>query len=55
YFVNHNTSTTTWNDPRTGAPSDGNVVEERVTSDGRAYYVNHATQETTWTDPRVVT
>ncbi|ORY24944.1 hypothetical protein BCR33DRAFT_860041 [Rhizoclosmatium globosum] len=55
YFVNHNTSTTTWNDPRTGAPSDGNVVEERVASDGRTYYVNHATQATTWTDPRVGT
>ncbi|KAF7543166.1 hypothetical protein G7Z17_g10964 [Cylindrodendrum hubeiense] len=57
YFLNHNTRTTTWLDPRRhlkeiasgGKLPDG--WESRFTSDGHIYYANLNTQTTTWLDP----
>ncbi|RSM00829.1 hypothetical protein CEP52_008898 [Fusarium oligoseptatum] len=48
YFVNHNTKTTSWEDPR---PLP-NGWEARATPDGRAYYVDHNTKTSSWDDPR---
>ncbi|XP_077975149.1 NEDD4-like E3 ubiquitin-protein ligase WWP1 isoform X2 [Styela clava] len=56
YFVNHNTRTTQWEDPRT----QGMVNEEplppgweiRFTPEGVRYFVDHNKKETTFTDPR---
>ncbi|RTE80930.1 hypothetical protein BHE90_004561 [Fusarium euwallaceae] len=48
YFVNHNTKTTSWEDPRP-LPYGW---EARTTPDGRAYYVNHNTKTSNWDDPR---
>lgn len=47
YFVDHNTNTTTWNDPR--LPSGW---ETRRTTTDRVYFVDHNTRTTTWNDPR---
>ncbi|KAK2766077.1 neural precursor cell expressed, developmentally down-regulated [Arachnomyces sp. PD_36] len=49
YFVNHNTKTTTWEDPRDALPRDW---ETRRTESGRVYFANRATKRTTWEDPR---
>ncbi|KAL1835467.1 hypothetical protein VTJ49DRAFT_6671 [Mycothermus thermophilus] len=52
YFVDHNTRTTTWVDPRrqqyirTG-------WEMRLTNTARVYFVDHNTKTTTWDDPRL--
>ncbi|XP_078491561.1 NEDD4-like E3 ubiquitin-protein ligase WWP1 [Ciona intestinalis] len=56
YFVNHNTRTTQWEDPRT----QGMINEEpmpqgwemRFTNEGVRYFVDHNTKQTTFTDPR---
>ncbi|PPQ70016.1 hypothetical protein CVT26_013304 [Gymnopilus dilepis] len=69
YFVDHNTRTTTWTDPRRATqPPPSAVVrpvtnpnlgplpsgwEMRLTSTGRVYFVDHNTRTTSWDDPRL--
>ena len=68
YFVDHDSRTTTWVDPRRakyGRDSGGRVTgslgplpsgwEMRLTATARVYFVNHNTKETTWDDPRLTT
>lgn len=57
-FLNVNTKTTTWCDPRgvyfSGEPC-GHLPsgwECRQTSTGKVYYLDHITKTTTWVDPR---
>uniref|UniRef100_A0A671YN72 E3 ubiquitin-protein ligase n=1 Tax=Sparus aurata TaxID=8175 RepID=A0A671YN72_SPAAU len=67
FFIDHNTKTTTWEDPRLKIPvqqrrrasldpSDLGVLppgwEERVHTDGRIFYIDHSTT-TQWDDPRL--
>ncbi|KAI9446810.1 ubiquitin-protein ligase [Lactarius indigo] len=57
YYVDHNTRTTTWVDPRRqtiirlGPLPSG--WEMRLTSTARVYFVDHNTKTTTWDDPRL--
>ncbi|XP_056268364.1 E3 ubiquitin-protein ligase NEDD4-like isoform X2 [Pseudoliparis swirei] len=69
FFINHNTKTTTWEDPRHPKipvlmrkrpsldPSDLGPLppgwEERIHSDGRIFYIDHNTKNTQWDDPRL--
>ncbi|XP_059928323.1 E3 ubiquitin-protein ligase NEDD4-like isoform X3 [Gadus macrocephalus] len=68
FFINHNTKTTTWEDPRLKIPvqmrrrvsldpTDLGPLppgwEERVHSDGRIFYIDHNTRTTQWEDPRL--
>ncbi|TDH17110.1 hypothetical protein EPR50_G00004840 [Perca flavescens] len=68
FFIDHNTKTTTWEDPRIKIPvhmrkrpsldpSDLGPLppgwEERVHSDGRIFYIDHNTRNTQWDDPRL--
>jgi E3 ubiquitin-protein ligase NEDD4 len=62
YFVDHNTRTTTWVDPRRQqllrviSPAGGNLTVQpqmRLTSTARVYFVDHNTKTTTWDDPRL--
>jgi E3 ubiquitin-protein ligase NEDD4 len=64
YFVDHQTRTTTWYDPRrnlarpTAASNDAlgplpSGWEMRLTSTGRIYFVDHNTRTTAWDDPRL--
>ncbi|XP_039606409.1 E3 ubiquitin-protein ligase NEDD4-like isoform X7 [Polypterus senegalus] len=68
FFIDHNTRTTTWEDPRlkypvhmrTKAsldPSDLGPLppgwEERVHADGRTFYIDHNSKITQWEDPRL--
>ncbi|KAF8462478.1 hypothetical protein JB92DRAFT_2161777 [Gautieria morchelliformis] len=69
YYVDHNTQSTTWDDPRgTAAPAPRVLTHSRssrnlgplpsgwqmrMTSTGRFYYLDHNTQKTTWDDPRI--
>uniref|UniRef100_A0A3B5A097 E3 ubiquitin-protein ligase n=1 Tax=Stegastes partitus TaxID=144197 RepID=A0A3B5A097_9TELE len=68
FFIDHNTKTTTWEDPRLKIPvhmrrrpsldpSDLGPLppgwEERVHSDGRIFYIDHNTKTTQWDDPRL--
>ncbi|XP_061612593.1 E3 ubiquitin-protein ligase NEDD4-like isoform X3 [Phyllopteryx taeniolatus] len=68
FFIDHNTKTTTWQDPRptipvharsrpTLDPSDLGPLppgwEERVHTDGRIFYIDHNTKATQWDDPRL--
>ncbi|KAJ7761524.1 hypothetical protein DFH07DRAFT_815291 [Mycena maculata] len=71
YFVDHQTRTTTWVDPRrAGVPTaaapaatmaNANLGplpsgwEMRLTSTGRVYFVDHNTKTTAWDDPRAPT
>ncbi|TFK74857.1 HECT-domain-containing protein [Pluteus cervinus] len=68
YFLDHNTRTTTWFDPRFSAAAARSTVpppvrpiplpagwEERIDEDGKKYFVDHNTHTTTWIDPRVPT
>ena len=55
YFVDHNTRTTSWNDPRQTS-TNGDLPpgwEMRLTQNGRIYFVDHNTRTTTWEDPRL--
>ncbi|XP_026097426.1 NEDD4-like E3 ubiquitin-protein ligase WWP1 [Carassius auratus] len=56
YFVNHNTKTTQWEDPRTqGLPNEDPLPEGweiRYTREGVRYFVDHNTRTTTFSDPR---
>ncbi|XP_073671886.1 E3 ubiquitin-protein ligase NEDD4 isoform X2 [Paramisgurnus dabryanus] len=67
FFIDHNTKTTTWDDPRLKVPVQMRKVsldptdlgplppgwEERVHSDGRIFYIDHNTKVTQWEDPRL--
>jgi WW domain len=61
YFVDHNTKTTSWVDPRRSLGmqpvSDLGPLpsgwEMRITHTARIYFVNHNTHTTTWNDPRL--
>ncbi|XP_041839819.1 E3 ubiquitin-protein ligase NEDD4a isoform X2 [Melanotaenia boesemani] len=68
FFIDHNTKTTTWEDPRLKIPvhmerrgsldpSDLGPLppgwEERIHSDGRVFYIDHNTKNTQWDDPRL--
>uniref|UniRef100_A0AAR2IZS1 E3 ubiquitin-protein ligase n=1 Tax=Pygocentrus nattereri TaxID=42514 RepID=A0AAR2IZS1_PYGNA len=68
FFIDHNTKTTTWEDPRLKIPAhmrrrpslDPNDLgplppgwEERIHSDGRIFYIDHNTKTTQWEDPRL--
>ncbi|XP_073443110.1 E3 ubiquitin-protein ligase NEDD4 isoform X1 [Dendrobates tinctorius] len=70
FFINHNTKTTTWEDPRlripvqlrTRPPLDVSELgplppgwEERTHTDGRGFYIDHNTKKTQWEDPRLET
>ncbi|CAO2634374.1 E3 ubiquitin-protein ligase NEDD4, partial [Lemmus lemmus] len=68
FFIDHNTKTTTWDDPRSKIPAhlkaktpvdSSNDLgplppgwEERTHTDGRVFYINHNTKKTQWEDPR---
>ncbi|KAM4687357.1 NEDD4-like E3 ubiquitin-protein ligase WWP1 isoform 3-T4 [Discoglossus pictus] len=57
YFVNHNTKTTQWEDPRTqGSLQNEDPLPEgweiRYTREGVKYFVDHNTKTTTFNDPR---
>ncbi|XP_066540780.1 E3 ubiquitin-protein ligase NEDD4 isoform X2 [Hoplias malabaricus] len=68
FFIDHNTKTTTWEDPRLKIPAhmrrrpslDPNDLgplppgwEERIHTDGRIFYIDHNTKTTQWEDPRL--
>uniref|UniRef100_A0A674N4P4 E3 ubiquitin-protein ligase n=1 Tax=Takifugu rubripes TaxID=31033 RepID=A0A674N4P4_TAKRU len=68
FFIDHNSRTTTWEDPRLKYPvhmrnknsmEPGDLGplppgwEERVHSDGRTFYIDHNTRNTQWEDPRL--
>nr|XP_023673063.1 E3 ubiquitin-protein ligase NEDD4-like isoform X2 [Paramormyrops kingsleyae] len=68
FFIDHNSRTTTWEDPRLKIPahmrrrpmldpSDLGPLpagwEERLHSDGRIFYIDHNTKTTQWEDPRL--
>ncbi|XP_033022290.1 E3 ubiquitin-protein ligase NEDD4 isoform X3 [Lacerta agilis] len=68
FFIDHNTKTTTWDDPRFRIPAhmrrrtsldpaDLSPLppgwEERIHTDGRTFYINHNTKKTQWEDPRL--
>ncbi|KAE8636643.1 hypothetical protein XENTR_v10003065 [Xenopus tropicalis] len=68
FFIDHNTKTTTWEDPRlkfpvhmrTKASLNPNDLgplppgwEERIHGDGRTFYIDHNTKITQWEDPRL--
>ncbi|KAM6181399.1 E3 ubiquitin-protein ligase NEDD4 isoform 3-T3 [Erethizon dorsatum] len=69
FYIDHNTKTTTWEDPRLKIPahlrrkaplessSDLGPLppgwEERTHTDGRIFYINHNTKRTQWEDPRL--
>ncbi|XP_076147082.1 NEDD4-like E3 ubiquitin-protein ligase WWP1 isoform X2 [Alosa pseudoharengus] len=56
YFVNHNTKTTQWEDPRTQGLQNEEPLPEgweiRYTREGVRYFVDHNTRTTTFSDPR---
>uniref|UniRef100_A0A8C8ZN49 E3 ubiquitin-protein ligase n=1 Tax=Prolemur simus TaxID=1328070 RepID=A0A8C8ZN49_PROSS len=56
YYVNHNTRTTQWEDPRTQGmiqePALPSGWEMKYTSEGVRYFVDHNTRTTTFKDPR---
>ncbi|XP_042543591.1 E3 ubiquitin-protein ligase NEDD4 isoform X3 [Dipodomys spectabilis] len=69
FFIDHNTKTTTWEDPRLKIPAHlrgkssldppkdlGPLPpgwEERTHTDGRIFYINHNIKRTQWEDPRL--
>ncbi|XP_038606129.1 E3 ubiquitin-protein ligase NEDD4 isoform X5 [Tachyglossus aculeatus] len=68
FFIDHNTKTTTWEDPRLKIPAHlrrktstdpidlGPLPpgwEERTHTDGRLFYINHNIKRTQWEDPRL--
>ena len=48
YFIDHNTSTTTWKDPRP-LPKG---YRQGKSKNGKEFYINDISRRTTWTDPR---
>ncbi|KAM9183842.1 E3 ubiquitin-protein ligase NEDD4 isoform 1-T1 [Dugong dugon] len=69
FFIDHNTKSTTWEDPRLKIPAHlrgktsldpSNDLgplppgwEERTHTDGRIFYINHNIKRTQWEDPRL--
>ncbi|EDV26919.1 uncharacterized protein TRIADDRAFT_22479, partial [Trichoplax adhaerens] len=56
FFVDHNTKTTSWNDPRvTGQTALGPLPPnwEMRYSNGRPFYIDHKSRKTQWEDPRL--
>ncbi|KAI1235091.1 E3 ubiquitin-protein ligase NEDD4, partial [Lamprotornis superbus] len=68
FFIDHNTKTTTWEDPRLKIPAHPRRKtsldpvdlgplppgwEERTHTDGRIFFINHNTKRTQWEDPRL--
>ncbi|XP_048451901.1 E3 ubiquitin-protein ligase NEDD4-like isoform X9 [Rhincodon typus] len=68
FFIDHNSRTTTWEDPRLKYPVhlrtktslDPNDLgplppgwEERIHLDGRSFFIDHNTKLTQWEDPRL--
>ncbi|XP_062898745.1 E3 ubiquitin-protein ligase NEDD4-like isoform X5 [Mobula hypostoma] len=68
FFIDHNSRTTTWEDPRLKYPVhlraktslDPNDLgplpagwEERIHIDGRSFFIDHNTKITQWEDPRL--
>uniref|UniRef100_A0A8C5XNS2 E3 ubiquitin-protein ligase NEDD4 n=1 Tax=Microcebus murinus TaxID=30608 RepID=A0A8C5XNS2_MICMU len=69
FFIDHNSKTTTWEDPRLKIPAhlrgktslDSSTDlgplppgwEERTHTDGRIFYINHNIKRTQWEDPRL--
>ncbi|XP_069780101.1 E3 ubiquitin-protein ligase NEDD4-like isoform X5 [Narcine bancroftii] len=68
FFIDHNSRTTTWEDPRLKYPVhlrpkaslDPNDLgplpagwEERIHLDGRSFFIDHNTKITQWEDPRL--
>ncbi|XP_071478227.1 E3 ubiquitin-protein ligase NEDD4-like [Diadema antillarum] len=58
FFIDHNTRTTSWEDPRKQRHQDelGPLPtgwEMRVYTDGRVFFVDHTTKSTQWEDPRL--
>ncbi|XP_043845321.1 LOW QUALITY PROTEIN: E3 ubiquitin-protein ligase NEDD4 [Dromiciops gliroides] len=68
FFIDHNTKTTTWEDPRLKISAylrrktslDTTDLgplppgwEERIHTDGRVFYINHNIKRTQWEDPRL--
>ncbi|XP_008324290.1 E3 ubiquitin-protein ligase NEDD4-like isoform X6 [Cynoglossus semilaevis] len=68
FFIDHNSRTTTWEDPRLkypvhmrnkGSMEPGDLGplppgwEERIHTDGRTFYIDHNTKNTQWEDPRL--
>ncbi|XP_027696610.1 E3 ubiquitin-protein ligase NEDD4 isoform X4 [Vombatus ursinus] len=68
FFIDHNTKTTTWEDPRFKITAHvrrktsldtadlGPLPpgwEERIHTDGRVFYINHNIKRTQWEDPRL--
>ncbi|XP_061603837.1 E3 ubiquitin-protein ligase NEDD4-like isoform X9 [Phyllopteryx taeniolatus] len=68
FFIDHNSRTTTWEDPRLKYPvhlRNKNSMEpgelgplppgweERIHTDGRTFYIDHNTKNTQWEDPRL--
>lgn len=49
YFLDHNTKTTSWEDPRP-LPRGWELKKDKKT--GRIYFIDHNRKTTTWTDPR---
>lgn len=49
YFLDHNTKTTSWEDPR---PLPRGWEKRKDNKSARVYYVDHASKTTSWTDPR---
>uniref|UniRef100_A0A8C6PRD9 E3 ubiquitin-protein ligase n=1 Tax=Nothobranchius furzeri TaxID=105023 RepID=A0A8C6PRD9_NOTFU len=56
YFVNHNTRTTQWDDPRTQGMIKEHPLppgwEMKYTAEGVRYFVDHNSRTTTFNDPR---
>ncbi|GJJ77621.1 hypothetical protein EMPS_09980 [Entomortierella parvispora] len=57
YYVDHNTKTTSWVEPKTEAESSPLPAgwERRKTAKGHLYFVDHNTHTTTWLQPRATT
>ncbi|EMD32209.1 hypothetical protein CERSUDRAFT_118840 [Gelatoporia subvermispora B] len=62
YFVDHNTRSTSWVDPRIRTASGKTLAELgplpdgweiRMNEESKIYFVNHNDKTTSWTDPRL--
>ncbi|KAJ8081763.1 hypothetical protein PM082_007609 [Marasmius tenuissimus] len=55
YFLDHNTQTTTWVDPRLASVTNEGLPpgwEIRIDDKGKKFFLDHNRQTTTWDDPR---
>eukprot|EP01116_Phalansterium_solitarium_P024249 TRINITY_DN882_c0_g1_i1.p1 TRINITY_DN882_c0_g1~~TRINITY_DN882_c0_g1_i1.p1 ORF type:complete len:395 (+),score=131.41 TRINITY_DN882_c0_g1_i1:27-1187(+) len=54
YFIDHNTRSTTWLDPRTALQYPLLPPWElRIDQQGCQFFMNHVTRQTSWSDPRL--